>query len=103
MFQLTASEVEIKNIAVKPTFQQQGIGSLLIGHAIQIALLNRQKTICIGTANSSVGQLYLYQKFGFDITNIISHFFIDNYAEPIYEHGIQAKHKIELKKHLNHQ
>lgn len=97
---LTVETVEIKNIAVKPAFQGEGIGSFLIQNVVQVALLNGQKNICIGTANSSVGQLYLYQKLGFEITDIKRDFFTDNYAEPIYENGIQAKHMLMLTKQL---
>lgn len=98
---LTAETVEIKNIAVKTEFQGQGLGSFLIENAVQVALLNRQKSVCIGTANSSVGQLYLYQKLGFEITDIKRNFFLDNYAESIYENGIQAKHMLILTRQLN--
>ena len=101
LFPLTRETVEIKNVAVKKEFQGQGLGSFLIENAVQVALLNRQKSVCIGTANSSIGQLYLYQKLGFEITDIRRNFFIDNYAEPIYENGIQAKHMLILKRQLN--
>ena len=101
LFPLTVETVEIKNVAVKPAFQGQGIGSYLIENVVQVASSNRQKSICIGTANSSVGQLYLYQKLGFEITDIKRHFFSDNYAEPIYENGIQAKHMLVLTRQLN--
>lgn len=101
LFPLTTETVEIKNVAVKPEFQGQGIGSLLIENAVQVALLNKQRSICIGTANSSVGQLYLYQKLGFEITGIKRHFFTNNYAEPIYENSIQAKHMLVLTRQLN--
>ena len=101
LFPLATETVEIKNVALKPAFRGQGIGRFLIENAVQVALLNRQKSICIGTANSSVGQLYLYQKLGFDITEIKRNFFIDNYNEPIYENGIQAKHMLVLTKQLN--
>lgn len=101
LFPLTTETVEIKNVAVKPEFQGQGIGSLLIENAVQVALFNKQKSICIGTANSSVGQLYLYQKLGFEITGIKRHFFTNNYAEPIYENSIQAKHMLMLTRQLN--
>jgi len=101
LFPLTTETVEIKNVAVKPEFQGQGIGRYLIENVVRIASLNRQKQICIGTANSSVGQLYLYQKLGFEITDIKRDFFTDNYAQPIYENGIQAKHMLVLTKQLN--
>ena len=40
LFPLTVETVEIKNIAVKPEFQGQGIGSYLIENLVQIALSN---------------------------------------------------------------
>lgn len=100
LFPLTTETVEIKNIAVKPEFQGQGIGHYLIERVVQFASLNGQKSICIGTANSSIGQLYLYQKLGFEITSINRNFFMDNYADPIFENGIQAKHLLVLTKQL---
>lgn len=103
LFPLTAETVEIKNIAVMPDFQGQGIGHFLIENVVRVASSNRQKSICIGTANSSVGQLYLYQKLGFEITGIKRDFFTDNYAEPIYENGIQAKHLLVLTRQLNNE
>lgn len=96
LFPLTTETVEIKNVAVKQEYHGQGIGSFLIENAIKVASLSKQKGICIGTANSSVAQLYLYQKLGFDITEIKRNFFTDNYLEPIYENGIQAKHMLVL-------
>jgi aminoglycoside 6'-N-acetyltransferase I len=91
---------EIKNLAVLPELQGQGIGRYLIENATQIARKMNCKTIQIGTANSSVGQLYLYQKVGFEISEIKKNFFVDNYSEQIYENGIQAKHMIMLTKIL---
>ena len=100
LFPLTAETTEIKNIAVKSEFQGQGIGSYLIKNVIERALLNKQESICIGTANSSVGQLLLYQKLGFEITEIKRNFLIANYSEPIYENGIQAIDMLVLTKQL---
>ena len=100
LFPLTTETVEIKNVAVKSEFQGQGIGSFLIENVVQFASLNGQKSICIGTANSSVGQLYLYQKLGFEITDIKRNFFTQHYADPIFENGIQAKHMLVLTRRL---
>lgn len=101
LFPLSADTAEIKNIAVRPENQGQGVGKYLIENAVQIALVNKQRTICIGTANSSIGQLYLYQKLGFELTEIRRNFFTDNYSEPIYENGIQAKHMVVLTRQLS--
>lgn len=100
LFPLTEETVEIKNVAVKPALQGRGIGSYLIANAIKVATLKKYKSVCIGTANSSIGQLYLYQKLGFEITEIRKDFFTDRYAEPIYENGVQAKHMLMLTKRL---
>jgi ribosomal protein S18 acetylase RimI-like enzyme len=101
LFPLTGQIAEIKNLAVKPEYQGRGIGSYLIEQAVLIAASNKQKSICIGTANSSSAQLSLYQKLGFEITEIKRDFFINNYPEPIYENGIQAKHMLVLTRQLN--
>lgn len=100
LFPLTEAIVEIKNVAVKPEFQGRGIGRYLIENAINVAALEKYKSICIGTANSSIGQLYLYQKLHFEITEIKKFFFTQNYADPIFENGIQAKHMIVLTQDL---
>ena len=93
---LTNIMTEIKNVAVTPELQGQGVGTYLIENAIQFSIQKGYKSICIGTANSSVGQLYLYQKLGFEMNEIKKDFFIDNYPEPIHENGIRAKHMIVL-------
>lgn len=100
LFPLSANSAEIKNIAVKSEFQGTGVGKLLLDYAIETARKGNYKSIFIGTANSSIGQLYLYQKKGFEITSVIKNFFMNNYAEPIYENGIQAKHMIMLVREL---
>lgn len=100
LFPLTAETIEIKNIAVKAEFQGQGIGSFLINNAAKVASNNKIKSMCIGTANSSIAQLYLYQKLGFEISELKKDFFEANYKEPIYENGIQAKHMLTLIKQL---
>ena len=83
LFPLSASSAEIKNIAVKSGFQGKGVGNLLLDYAVETARKAHYKSICIGTTNSSVGQLYLYQKKGFEMTSIMKNYFMDNYPEPI--------------------
>ena len=100
LFPLSDTSAEIKNIAVKSEFQGKGVGKLLLDYAIEMARKDNYKSICIGTANSSVGQLYLYQKKGFEITGIIKDFFMKHYPKPIYENGIQSKHMIMLTRKL---
>jgi len=100
LFALDNDALEIKNIAVEPSLQRNGIGRFMLEKAIQIATDKEFKTILIGTSNSSIGQLYLYQKCGFEISGIRHNFFIENYTERIFENGIQCKHMIVLTKSI---
>lgn len=92
--------VELVNIAVDENHQGKGIGKQLVNHAIHNARLLGYKTIEIGTGNSGVGQLALYQKCGFRITGIDREFFIRHYSEEIFENGIQVVDMIRLSQDL---
>ncbi|MEX2105098.1 MAG: GNAT family N-acetyltransferase [Bacilli bacterium] len=92
--------VEIVNIAVDENYQGKGIGKQLVIHAIQLAKLLGFKTIEIGTGNSGMGQLALYQKCGFRITGVDRDFFIRHYSEEVFENGIQVLDMIRLSQDL---
>lgn len=100
LYPVSPEVVEIKNISVEDEYQGNGLGSLMLKDAALKAKEKHFKTMIIGTGNSSVGQLYLYQKEGFDITDIKRNFFIEHYPEILYENGIQVKHMLVLTKHL---
>ena len=88
--------VELVNIAVMETQQGRGIGKQLIQHAIRTAKSDGYITMKVGTGNSSIGQLALYQKCGFRITGVDRDFFIRHYTEEIFENGIQCRDMIRL-------
>ncbi|PSR29731.1 MAG: GNAT family N-acetyltransferase [Sulfobacillus benefaciens] len=92
--------VELVNVAVKEDKQGQGLGKQLVLHAIETARTRGYKAIQVGTGNSSIGQLALYQKCGFSICGIDRDFFVVHYAEPIYENGIQCRDMIRLSMNL---
>ncbi|KMK77020.1 GNAT family N-acetyltransferase [Alkalihalobacillus pseudalcaliphilus] len=92
--------IEIVNLAVDKSIQGKGYGKQLLIHAIQIAKQQDYRTVEIGTANSSLSQLALYQKVGFRITSIDTNFFLKHYKQPIYENGIQAVDMLRLTKDL---
>ncbi|MFK3961249.1 GNAT family N-acetyltransferase [Guptibacillus hwajinpoensis] len=87
--------MEIMNIAVREDKRGKGIGKKLIHDAIQRSEALGATTIEIGTGNSSLDQLALYQKCHFRITDIIEGFF-DNYPETIVENGIPCRDMIRL-------
>lgn len=92
--------VELVNIAVAADKQGQGMGKKLVLHAIEQARLQGFKTIEVGTGNSGVTQLALYQKCGFRITGVDRDFFIRHYSEPIFENGIQVIDMVRLSQDL---
>jgi len=88
--------IEIKNIAVGESYQGKGYGKQLLKHGIGFAKQNEYKRIRIGTGNSSLNQLGLYQKCGFRMIRIYKDFFIRNYEEEIVENGIQCRDMVIL-------
>lgn len=87
---------EIKNIAINEAYQGQGYGKQLLAHAIQAAESLGYQELLIGTANTSFGQLALYQKMGFRLFEIQHNYFSFHYPEPIIENGLQARDRIVL-------
>ena len=59
--------MEIMNIAVAEHLQGKGIGKKLLRHAVETAKGYGMSKLEVGTGNSSVSQLALYQKCGFRI------------------------------------
>ncbi|MFD1205522.1 GNAT family N-acetyltransferase [Sporosarcina contaminans] len=94
---LTEEVVEIKNIAVHEDKQGKGFGKKLVQEAIDVAKRQGYEAVEIGTGNSSIGQLALYQKCGFRIEGIIKDFFVEHYDEIIMENGIQCMDMVRLR------
>lgn len=88
--------VEIMNVAVQESFQGKGLGKQLISHAIEEASKRGYSRLEIGTGNSSIYQLKLYQQCGFRIVGIDFDYFTRSYDEPIYENGLLCRDMIRL-------
>ena len=96
LLKLSPHDYELKNIAIAKQYQGLGMGKILILDAIEKAKQQGAKKIIVGTGNSSLSQLALYQKCGFKITEIEKDFFTKNYKEEIIENGIKCVDKIIL-------
>lgn len=92
---------ELVNVAVAEEHQGKGIGMMLVQQAIETARQTGYTTIELGTGNSSVGQLALYQKCGFRIVGVDFDFFTRHYSEIIYENGIHCRDMVRLSQDLN--
>ncbi|MFD0587480.1 GNAT family N-acetyltransferase [Paenibacillus sp. GCM10027627] len=89
--------IEIVNISVEESFQGRGFGKELVLKAIETAKQLGARSIEIGTGNSSIQQLRLYQKCGFRIASIDHDFFVRHYEEEIIEDGIACRDMIRLR------
>jgi len=92
--------VELVNVAVVEEQHGRGIGKQLVMDAIKVVKSKGYKTIEIGTGNSSIGQLALYQKCGFRIIGVDMDFFVKHYPEEIFENGIQCRDMVRLSQDL---
>lgn len=94
------SEVELMNISIDENFQNKGYGQQVISAIIAECRNRGIEKITLGTGNSSIGQLYFYQKCGFEMCGIVRDFFTENYEVPIFEHGLQCKHMVRFEMKL---
>ena len=92
--------VELANVAVAEELHGRGIGKSLVRHAVRTAKARGYRTLEVGTGNSSIGQLALYQKCGFRIVGVDIDFFTRHYEEEIYEDGIPCRDMIRLSQDL---
>lgn len=87
---------ELKNIAVAVQQRGKGFGKMIVMDAIKKAKDFGAKRIEVGTGNSSLNNIAMYQKCGFKITGIEKDFFVKNYKEEILENGIKCTDMIRM-------
>ncbi|MDF2605869.1 MAG: family N-acetyltransferase [Bacillales bacterium] len=91
--------VELKNIAIKDEYRGKGFGREVIQLAFNYYQNKNYYKIIVGTANSSITNILIYQKLGFRIVGVRKDFFL-KYPEPIFENGIRAIDMIIFEKEL---
>ena len=93
-----AGEFEIMIVSVSPKHFRQGIGKSLLNHVIaNLRVADKTANIWIKTGDLTEDAIALYQSVGFEIVETVKDYFIDNYAEPIYEHGERLRHQVVMK------
>lgn len=91
--------LEIKNIAVLPHYQRQGIGREFI-EFIENKFCRSFNRIILGTGDSPL-TVPFYESCGFKRSGVIKNFFIDNYDHPIIEQGVALCDMICFEKELS--
>ncbi len=92
----SSDQFELKNIAVARSFQGKGLAKALIAEIKRLARSLGAEYVVVGTGNSSLNQLALYQKCDFRMTHIEKNYFA-SYPEPIYENGIRCIDRVCLR------
>ncbi len=92
------TEAEIRNLAVDPVQQGQGLGRALLVGTEELARQRGIRQLRVCTGNSSLGPFALYQKAGFDLIALRRHYFTQQYPEPIWENNILCQHLLVLEK-----
>jgi GNAT superfamily N-acetyltransferase len=97
---LSKEEAEIENIAVAKECQGHGIGKSLLKDATDRAKAKGFKRLIVGTGDISGMPLCFYLKEGFERYAVKKDFFVKKYSKPIYDHGVQLRDMVMLKKEL---
>ena len=90
--------LEIKNIVIHPDYQRKGYGQAFIDFIIE-KYKGEYSVLQVGTGESQT-TIPFYEKCGFIRSHIIPNFFTDNYANPIYENGVQLVDMVYLERAL---
>ena len=88
--------MELMNVAVRPDRQGRGYGRQLVTAAQAYAQRQGAVSVEVGTGDSSLGALALYQRCGFTIKAIDKDYFLRHYSAPIYEENRQCRSRITL-------
>ena len=89
---------EIQNLATYPQYQGKGYGQFLINYVCE-HFKDRGTIMIVGTGETPV-VVSFYEKSGFEYSHRIENYILDNYNEPIFEHGVQLIDKLFFKRNL---
>ena len=86
--------LELKNLAVAPSYQGRGYGKAMIDFLIR-QYENQYAVLQVGTGESPL-TIPFYEKCGFTRSHRIQNFFTENYDHPIYDGGIRLVDMVYL-------
>lgn len=97
----SSSVAEVMNLAVDEKWQRKGIARRLLQYVSDIwAPANHISLLKVCTGTSAPGPLMLYQQEGYDLKTLDRDYFVRTYPEPIFENGVQCRHRLILEKQL---
>lgn len=90
--------LELKNIAVEPTFQGKGYGKALLDFLVQ-TYAGRYAILQVGTGDSP-STIQFYEACGFCRHHRVKNFFTDCYDHPIYDNGVRLVDMVYLRREM---
>ena len=90
--------LEIKNIAVRPQFQGQGLGKRMIDF-LAARYAGQYSVLQAGTGDSPA-TVPFYEACGFRRSHVVKDFFVRNYDHPIIECGVRLTDMVYLRRNL---
>jgi GNAT superfamily N-acetyltransferase len=89
---------EIKNMAVAPAWQGQGVGRALVGAAAALARGEGAATLDVATAAADIGNLRFYQRVGFRLRAVERDAFTpaNGYPAGLRIDGIELRDRVWL-------
>jgi GNAT superfamily N-acetyltransferase len=96
------AEAEVKNMAVAPERQGQGIGRRLVEAAIELARADARSSLVVATAAADIGNLRFYQRLGFRMRSIERDAFTPatGYPPGLLIDGIELRDRVWLDRAL---
>ena len=89
---------EIQSLATYPQFQCKGYARYLINHVCDY-YKDKGTTMIVGTGDTPI-IVPFYENSGFVLSHRLENYFLEHYDQPIFEHGVQLKDKVYLKRGL---
>jgi GNAT superfamily N-acetyltransferase len=89
---------ELQSLATYPQFQGKGYGRYLIDYVCGY-FKEKGECMVVGTGDTPV-IIPFYENSGFVLSHRAENYFLEHYNEPIFEHGVQLKDKVYLKRSL---
>lgn len=86
--------LEIKNLAVAPALQRQGLGKAMIAFVAE-TYRTRYRVLQVGTGDSPA-TIPFYEACGFTRSHIVPDFFTVHYDHPIYDGGVLLRDMVYL-------
>ena len=91
-------QAEIKNMAVRESYQGQGVGRRLVQAAVDLAAAESVTTLLVATAAADIGNLRFYQRQGFRMRSIERDAFTaaTGYSPGLRIDGIELRDRVWL-------